>query len=255
MKNRLTKLTIFLAALIIFTACNKNDGYSLGAFQISVATVHKIDNHSYSLTLDNGKKLWPAAYNVKYNPKDSQRVFVNYTLLSDQYGIYDHMIKVNDMWKILTKDIVEITSENEAEIGSDPIRINNMWIASDFLSIGFKFNYGGVRPHHVNLVKSQVVQNQDGEETIELEFRHNTFGTGTNNLNHLWDGLASFDLKPLRRNDIDSIKLKVTYKDFPRDGDPILERSHELYYKYNSLQAESKQLGAPLMVVSNDEYY
>ncbi len=252
MRNKILQLGLIIALLTTITACNKNDGYSLGAFRISVATVNKLDDFTFELTLDNGKKLWPAASDVRYTPKDSQRVFVNYTILSDQYGSYDHMIKVNDIWNILTKSVVDLTSENAGEIGNDPVRINDLWVANDFLNVGFLFNYGGVRPHAINLVKNQMSTLENGEEVLELEFRHNAFGNGSN---HLFDGLVCFDLKPLRKSDVDSIKLKVTYKDFPRDGDPVMERSHELYYKYNGLSAENIPQETPVMVVSKDEYY
>ena len=256
MKHRLLQLGLVLMILTTTVSCSKNDGYSLGKFYISVATVNKIDSHTFDLTLDNGQKLWPAAsnfsWNFNYNLKDSQRVFVNYTLLSDQYGKYDHMVKVNDMWNILTKDVITLNNDNLQEVGHDPIRINDLWVANDFLNIGFLFNYGGIRPHTVNLVRNQLTQLDDGEEVLELEFRHNAFGTGAD---RLFDGLVCFDLKPFKRDDADSIKLKITYKDFPRDGEPSMERSHEVYYKYNSLSAENILLEAPVMIVSKDEYY
>lgn len=250
MKNRFLQLGLVL--LIALASCNKNDGYSLGDFRINVATVHKLSESVYSLTLDNGIKLWPAASDVRYNPKDSQRVFVNYTILSDQYGNYDHAIKINDIWNILTKNIVDLTSENESDIGHDPIRIHDVWIANDFLNIGFLFNYSGIRPHAINLVKNQITQETNGEEVVELEFRHNAFNGGSN---RLFDGLVCFNLRPIRRKNIDSVKLRITYKDFPKNGEPITHRNHELYYKYNSLSTNNVQFETPVLVVKKDEYY
>ena len=100
------KVLIYTAVLVMILtssfSCNDSDGYSLSDFRISIATVIPEGQMAYSLLLDNGDKLWPAASDVVYRPQTDQRVFVNYTLLSDKKQDYDHFIKVNDIWNILT---------------------------------------------------------------------------------------------------------------------------------------------------------
>lgn len=237
---------IALFFLIFATiSCNKSDGYSLGAFRIDIATVKKIDNYSYSLILDNGKKLWIAASDVRYIPKDNQRVFINYTLLSDEVGDYDHYIKLNDIWNILTKDIIDLTTENADSIGHDPVNINDIWIGRDFLNIDFMFNYGGVRPHAINLVKNTATFDENAE-VIELEFRHNAYES--QNTRRI-EGLACFNLKPLQREDIDSVKISVLVKDW--DGN----KTYNVVYKYNSEVENATRYETPVVVVSSEEYY
>ena len=117
-----TKKVLMYASLLIIIlnssfACSDSDGYSLGDFRISIATVVPEGEMSYSLLLDNGDKLWPAATDVFYRPDMNQRVFVNYTLLSGKMNGFEHYIKVNDIWNILTKPVIELTEANADSIG------------------------------------------------------------------------------------------------------------------------------------------
>ena len=103
-KSILGYATLIIVILSSAFACDDNDGYSLGDFRISIATVVPEGQQSYSLLLDNGEKLWPAASDVYYRPSVNQRVFVNYTLLSDKMDGYDHYVKINDIWNVLTNN-------------------------------------------------------------------------------------------------------------------------------------------------------
>lgn len=245
MKSKFLGIGIFLF-LLVAVSCNKNDGYSLGKFQVDIATVKKVGtDNSYSLILDNGKSLWIAASDVWYKPVDNQRVFVNYTLLSGEIDGYDHFVKVNAIWNILTKGVIDLTTENADSIGHDPININAVWVGSDFLNIDFMFNYGGVRPHAINLVKN-LSDFDDNADTIELEFRHNSYNSQSN---RLLEGLASFNLKPLQRNDVDLVKIKVKVKTW--DG----QKTYDVVYKYNNEAINATHYETPVLVVSSDEYY
>ena len=237
---------IFL--LLALVSCNKKDEYSLGTFHIGIATIKVESENSYSILLDNGDKLWPAASDIRYIPKDNQRAFVNYTLLSGEYNGYDHLVKVNDIWNILTKDIIDLTPENEKEIGNDPIKANYFWIANDFLNIDFMFNYGGVQPHFINLVNNTVTNELgEDEELIELEFRHNSYGS--TNTTRFTEGIVSFNIKDLQKSDTNTVKIRIKFKDF--DG----EKTHDIIYNYNNLEARSAQTETPVLVVASEEYY
>ena len=242
MRARILSIIVLLSTLI---SCNKKDGYSLGDFIVDIATVKVEGGNTYSIQLDDGTKLWPAASDIRYNPKDNQRIFINYTLLSAKYGEYDHMIKVNDIWNILTKEIVELTDDNKDEIGNDPIKINYIWVANDFLNIDFFFNYGGGKPHFINLVKTDA--NSDANEgDIELEFRHNSYGSTSTRLS---EGLVSFDLRSLKQDDADSVNLTVKVKDWDE------KKTYNLTYKYNINYEEMNLINTPVLVVASDEYH
>ncbi|MDD2474543.1 MAG: NigD-like protein [Dysgonamonadaceae bacterium] len=234
------KLLMKCTALIFFVlsvafACNDNDGYSLGDYRISIATVVPEVAGSYSLRLDNGDVLKVATSDIYYRPRVNQRVFVNYTLLSDKTEDNYRFIKVNDILNVLTKPVIELTEQNADSIGNDPIKVYDFWIGDNYLNVSFAFNYGGVKPHAINMVLNKTVDIEDGN-TLEFEFRHNSYESP---FNELFDGFASFDLRPFKEEDRDSVPITIKYKNW--DGD----KSYELMYKYNSLNRNATNMKAP----------
>ncbi len=157
MKKTLLILGIFSVGIFLANISCDDNSKSLGNFGIDIATVVPEGENAYSLLLDNGKRLWPAASAVLYTPKYNQRVFLNYTILSDVQSGYDHYIKVNDIWNILTKQAIELNEQNKDSIGGDdPIKPNAVWVGGDYLNVSFMFNYGGVKPHAINLVENTL---------------------------------------------------------------------------------------------------
>ena len=245
-----TKRKLLYAALLIivlssFFACDNNDGYSLNDFRISIASVVPEAGQSYSLLLDNGKKLWPAASDIHYRPSANQRVFVNYTILSDKMDGFDHYIKVNDIWNVLTKPVIELTEQNKDSIGNDPVRMNEIWIGDHYLNTGFSFNYNGMKPHAINLVRNKTITTEEEEDAdlIELEFKHNSYNSTSNSL---VNGFACFDLRPFQREDKNSILIKVLVKDW--DG----EKEYELTYNYNDMSKDKTESVTPN--ITSNEY-
>lgn len=240
------KILIYASLLIIILnssfACSDSDGYSLDDFRISIATVVSEGDMTYSLLLDNGDKLWPAATDVYYRPKMNQRVFVNYTLVSGAMQGYDHYIKVNDIWDILTKPVIELTEANADSIGNDSVRVNDLWISNDYLNTAFSFNYNGVKPHAINMVQNRMKTEGDAV-VLELELRHNSYNSKGNTL---FNGFACFDLSPFRVEGEDSIPIKVIVKDF--DG----EKEYELIYKYVELNKNRVKMAIP--IITTNEY-
>ena len=236
---------VFFIVLLTVASCNKKDEHSLGEFHIDIATVIPMGESGYMLVLDNGKQLWPAATDVFYLPTENRRVFVNYTTLSDEQGGYDHYVKVNDIWDILTKKIIEQTPQNVDSIGDDPVTINDAWVGNDYLNIDFMFNYGGVRPHSINLVIDSLHPDVT-PDTLELEFRHNAYGSLSP---RLYEGFVCFDLKPLQRTDTDSVQLTIKAKE--GNGAKIFN----VVYRYNQAALQGKIAETPIPVVSSNEYY
>ena len=243
--NRTVWRFVFVIAVLTVVSCNKKDEHSLGEFHIDIATVIPVGERGYLLMLDNGKQLWPAATDVFYLPTENRRVFVNYTTLSDEQGGYDHYVKVNDIWDILTKKIIEQTPQNVDSIGDDPVTINDAWVGNDYLNIDFMFNYGGVRPHAINLVIDSLHPDVT-PDTLELEFRHNAYGSLSP---RLYEGFVCFDLKPLQRTDTDSVQLTIKVKE--GNGAKIFN----VVYRYNQAALQGKIAETPIPVVSSNEYY
>ena len=115
---------IMLAATsFMFQSCDDSDGYSIGDIAVDWATVEAKDSHTYSLTGDTWGTLWPAASAFPWSPEDGERVVIVFNPLYDDFQGYDCAIKIEGIRSILTKDVEELTEENDAELGNDPIYI------------------------------------------------------------------------------------------------------------------------------------
>ncbi|MDR1743526.1 MAG: NigD-like protein [Dysgonamonadaceae bacterium] len=248
-KSPLLYLGFMASVFILFSmaSCLESDGYSLGDFRVNIASVHAEKDGAYSLILDNGENLWPAATNVLYRPKDGQRVFVNYTLLSGEHNGYDHYIKINDLSNILTKEVLVLNAANADSIGNDPVIVKDMWEGGGYLNVSFLFNYGGVKPHAINLVKNELLS-KDASDPIELEFRHNAYGSATS---RLYEGFACFDLRPFRVSDADSVKFSIKVKE-AKDVMKIFD----IVYKYNQTADDTETSNTRVTPVTfSEEYY
>lgn len=196
-----------LFSAFLFNSCNDDDdGYSLGNVWGSIATVQPLSegSNSFSLVLDDGTTLWPAANHVPwYKPKANQRAVVYYTILSDQFQGYDHAIMVRDIADILTKYPAEDLGdeENDEKYGNDPVKIYDIWIGDGYLNVWFGFNYGGKTKHFINLV-----QREDSIMPYNFEFRHNAYDD-TGNIGQ--KGIAAFNLSALNPEEEVTLTIKV----------------------------------------------
>jgi hypothetical protein len=250
MKRKFILSTITLAMFVAigFQSCDDNNGYSLGDFWVDIATVETDDNSSaYWFILDDGTTLWPAASDIQYLPKQGQRIILNYSILSDQKNEFDHYIKINYIWDILTKKTIVLTATNADSIGNDPVKINDMWIGNHYLNVDFLFNYGGIRPHAINLVENSLIPDpQDGK--IHLEFRHNAYGS-TNN--RLYNGLVCFDLKPYQNSSTDSVTFAIKVLDWNTRDDV----TYDIVYKYGVNSTENATKSKNTSIGSSFEFY
>ncbi len=249
-KRLLIFIFIFTGTLLFNIGCDDNSR-SLGNFGIDIATVIPEGENRYSLILDNGKRLWPAASAVNYSPTRNQRVLLNYTILSEEKDGYDHYVKVNDLWEILTKNTIELNTQNKDSIGNDPVKTNAVWIGGDYLNVSFHFNYGGVKPHLINLVDNKTTPAKD-TEVIELELRHNSFDS---KLERLYEGFACFDLRPFRNNDADSVKISIKVNEWGKDTINTKEKIYDVIYRYNRIKNYQEIAEMPIPVITSSEYY
>ena len=223
-------LILLLLTVVMLSSCNDDDDYSLDKFWVSIATVENPNNEPFFfLKLDNGETLWTAATNYyNYKPQSGQRIIADYTILNDKPtgSNYQHDVKLNDAYNILTKRIFHITPEEQDSIGNDPIGINDMWIGSNYLNI--KFYYSGYnRIHFINLVKDDSKEYADNK--IHLEFRHNA---NNDKEQYKQAGIVSFDLRTIfvqPREITERVNLVIHVKGF--DGK---ETIHEYIYDPNN---------------------
>lgn len=210
-----------------FSSCNDDDGYSLDKYWRSIATVNKIGDNTYDFTLDSGEKLWAAApVGLNLKPK-YKRAIIDYTILSDEQDGYDHYVKLNGFYDVLTKDIIYIAPGDKIKqdsIGHDPIKVYSIWEGGDYLNISFGFNTGGIESHMINLVSAEPDLSGD-EDIVKLEFRHNQKGDPEH---YPSKGYASFSLIPYKISGRDKVTIELAWKDFGGET-----KTYKTEYKYN----------------------
>jgi hypothetical protein len=206
------RFLLLLAAVmsIALTSCN-DDECSLDNYWIDMGTVQKVSptSQEFYILFDNGDKVWPAITNLPYyNPKDGQRIIANYTILSNRHDGYNHDVRINDIYQVLTKPVIKLTTANADSIGNDPLVITDAWIASDYLNIEFEF-LGDSKRHMVNLVESDLFTSTP--EVAKLQFRQNGYG---DEKRYRMRGIVSFNIKSLQTEGALNRKIELTTTDY-----------------------------------------
>ena len=227
-------LTLMLPAL---QSCDDNDGYSLGDIAVDWATVRVVGGDTYSLNADRWGTLWPAATAIPfYKPIDGQRVITYFSPLYDNYEGYDHAVKVEHNYNVLTKQVEDLTAENESEFGNDPVWVNKdmMWIGGGYLNVIFRQNLPVKEKHLVSLVRDMRATAAEGEddEYIHLEFRYKTYDDVTA---RQANGAVSFNLNSLDLTGKKGMKVKLNSV---KDG----ETEVVFNLKGQSMPEEAKQV-------------
>lgn len=196
---------IFFGLAVMFTSCS-DDGYSLGDMWVGIATVEDIDGTNFTLTVGDSTTLWIGASNVPHYQPKQKRALINFTILGDNYAGYDHIVKLNSIKEILTKDVKPIERDSLNKLPNDPIRLKSMWISGGYLNIRFSYPYGGDSQHEVNLFEAKETGGVSSGNAIKLEFRHDKNGDS----DRWWtETYASFDLQSLQVVGQDSVELEI----------------------------------------------
>lgn len=217
---KLSKLlkTLLLIVPLVFSSCFKDDdGRSLGEYIIELGNI-KGEPSAFKVVTDRGDTLFPSANNhPDFEIEDNKRVWVNYTILgeSSSSGI-DYLVRINKFTSILTKDTVLLTPENVDSLGSDEIRIDDYWIANDYLNIAFTYEGSPYYIHYINMAMD--VENPTLEDGTPLfEMRHNKNGDPytTPPIN----GYISIDLRPFKEGEIGTYKFQLKALGFSGEYD------------------------------------
>lgn len=205
-------LAVLLAVIPALQSCDDNDGYSIGDMGVDWATVRVLSGNTYYLEGDSWGTMWLGGSNVWYKPIDGQRIISSFNPLYDDFQGYDHAVMLNRVSIVLTKEVEDLTAENEAEFGNDPIVIwkNDMWIGGNYLNVIFQQNLPLKEKHRISLVRNTTIEDPN-DGYIHLECRYNDYddlsGYGL-------PGYVSFNLSSLDiEENTKGIKVKRTSKD------------------------------------------
>lgn len=213
-RNKKMLFALLLSASLALTlfSCEKDkDYYSLGDVWISMGFIEQANEGLFSIRLDNGDTLVPVSNAVPYfKTENNQRIMVNYTILDEvNQSTKKFYVKVNNLYEILYKDIIELTEQNNDSIGNDPVHIIDIWKSGSILNVEFSFLGGGIT-HYINLAKP--AGNPNGQsEPIELELRHNA---RKDPFQYQLRSIVSFDLNSIEIAGRDSIQFKVISTDY-----------------------------------------
>lgn len=211
-------MAMCLTVLPFLQSCDDSDGYSIGDFSYPNWATVRVTGNTFYLDSDTWGTLWPVNTDMGwYEPIDGQRLITVFNPLSDNYGEYDHAVKIERIWHALTKSVEALTDENEEEYGNDPVYIfkGDITVSGGYMNIIFMQNLPA-KPdtkHRISLVKrSENAVNpldEDVEEDgyIHLELRYNNYDdlSGVRA-----PGLVSFNLKELDiTSETKGIKLKL----------------------------------------------
>jgi hypothetical protein len=212
--------SLVVGLLFVFTACNDDDGYSLGQYWVGFGVVSDVD--SYKIVLDDGEVLYAIAFPAGHPGEDHEfkngdRVYVNFTILGDKTNeagdVVAYNVKINSLKSVLTKGILNITEEIEDSIGNDPIIVKEWWVANDMLNFQLKY-YGRYQTHFINLVKQSGDLSLENQP-FELELRHNA---NDDSEDIPYTAFVSFNLDSLQVAGADSIRFKVKHTNYHEES-------------------------------------
>jgi hypothetical protein len=176
-------------------ACSNEDGHSLGDIVVDWATV-RVEDNTFYLQGDGVGSLWLVNTNLGfYRPVDGQRILAYYNPLYDNFEGYDQAVRLLDFREALTKQTDELTEENAAELGNDPILIykGDMGFGGGYMNLIFYQNLPKdlSTKHRISLVE---VKTDTDDGYVHLKLLYNTYGDKSG---RYVAGLVSFNLDKL----------------------------------------------------------
>lgn len=239
-----------------FTACDDDDGYSLDKYWVGMATVEAPGateafpvggTTPFWFTLDNGATLWPAAFNPYLSGvtlQNQHRVVADFTLLSGEKDGYSHYIRLNDLRKVLTKNIDTVTvqtPDTSVLRGKDPVDMEEVWIGDGFINIEFDYFGSPGHPHYINLVMNEENAGPNPANGVwSLQFVHDA--TGDSRI-RAYRGIVSFRIPDTLPAGVNQIKITA----LDTDGETETE-----IINYTSGQNDEVELSLKELTEEND---
>lgn len=179
-------LGILLLALVPMIQSCDDDGYSIGDLGWDWATVRTTGGGGYYLEGDRWGIIDPVATSIPwYKPVDGERVVTFFNPLADMDNKEGIRVKMEGIRDVLTKDVEDMTAENEEEFGNDPIVIyqGDMWLGGKYLNVIFAQDLPRSEKHRISLVENKIETGVDNaiepDGYVHLELRYNTYDDTT----------------------------------------------------------------------------
>lgn len=123
----------------------------------------------------------------------TERAYILCDVLSKTAGGQDNEydIRLNDMAKVLTKDIVTLEDEKTEDIiKEDPINVREVWISGGYINffVEFPTKVGSETAHMINLIQQEVQEtsetqnNLQGKKGYVFRLTHNANGETRENI-------------------------------------------------------------------------
>ena len=253
MKKLYSYLLLLPLSLFAAFSCSDSDNdYDY----VSLTTVVQGDNKLLFMRSDSSL-LNPTNFTILSNT--GQRMLVQYEIKNTlpTNTPYKYEIEVYDYDLILTKDVIDLTAENEVAVGNDAFwRVSRINPDGGFINIYMSFLYNGI-PHMINLVENKITPAPAPElattmaDTIKLELRQNANG---NNSGYPIEELVSFNIQKYITEAIAASKTKLVLSvssKLPNDGVSTYNvvfniGSTNSSAEYNDLSVYSPEPGATL---------
>jgi hypothetical protein len=213
---------LLIASLFIMSACNLDDPNSYETNVISFATVsNPYNTSSFYLVLDNETKtkLYTkdiGTANQDWTPKDGLRVFATYVQLDKASASsgYDYNIKLKSIIEPEKKtSIINLTTDNEASIGSsNDYIINMMYAGVNYLNVLVSYSVtDSEKTHTFTLVKNTTkTYPNDGKTYLELRYNNGGDTQSSTSTSTTAQRAICFDLSSLKGSDGSDLQLEVS---------------------------------------------
>ncbi len=196
---KILKFPLMSAAFIVFlVACEKE---AEEQYYSTLGTLN-IQNDSILIESDQNNTLYiQNKSSVTSDYEDGDRIVASFTLIDRELppGI-DYIIDLYDIEKVYTATILEYNEGRGDTLGNDPIQVDGIWLAMDFMNLNFSY-LGGQIAHDINLV---YYPDSTQNDTVMIEIMHNDYDDGGN---VPLSSFVSFDLSPIQP--ADSVILRV----------------------------------------------
>lgn len=212
-KLKLGLLTSFVATAISLSSC-LNEGDNTPYFtELGTVRVNSTDGALPVVEGDiYGKSTITNKSILSHYDADSVGQRIMYTFSEDQTSqevTTDQVIRIYELYKVLTKPMDRLLEEEEDVYGKDKVNIIGHYLSEEHLNIQFQIlTQDRTIKHRISLVDTQGAY-VDEKGYIHLEFRHNAEGDSQRELN--W-GFVSYPLASIPGYEEGLLKgFKISY--------------------------------------------